>query len=235
MSDINERIAALSPEQREALLAKLAAHGGAKPRVPAIAPRRDAEPAPLSFAQQRLWLLHQMGAGSGAYNIPIALRFAGVLDEAALARALDAVVKRHDVLRTRLALVGGEPRQIVDPSATIALNSVDLTDVTGACSEARLAEAVAAEAKCAFDLSVAPLLRATLLRVAAEHTVLVLVAHHTICDGWSLEILVRELLISYAAAASGRTATLDPLPVQYADFAAWQRETLRGDRMDADL
>jgi amino acid adenylation domain-containing protein len=233
MSDFNERIAALTPAQREALLAKLAAQKGG-PRGPEIARRTADGPAPLSFPQQRLWLLHQMGARSGAYNIPIALRLEGRLDEQALARALDVVTKRHDVLRTRLELVDGEPRQVVDASVKVTLNTLDLT-TGGSAVEARVRAAVADEARAAFDLSIAPLLRATLVRTAVDDAVLVLVAHHTVCDGWSIGILVRELLTCYAAEASGRPVVFEPLSIQYADFAVWQRSVLQGPRVDSDL
>jgi amino acid adenylation domain-containing protein len=216
--------------QARRIAAQRAAGGGA-PAGPI--PRADrSAPLPLSFAQERLWFIDQLDPGSPAYNVPLALDLRGPLDPAALERALGEIVRRHEVLRTVFAAAeGGEPVQVVRPFDGFRLAVVDLTASTG--DGGRDADAlVADEARRPFDLAAGPLLRATLLREAEDAHVLVLAMHHVVTDAWSGGVLFAELTALYAAYAAGEASPLPELPLQYADFAAWQRGWLRGDALE---
>ncbi|HYH81346.1 MAG TPA: condensation domain-containing protein, partial [Longimicrobium sp.] len=214
----------------EALLGA-APDAGPPPIVPV--PRESG--LPLSFAQQRLWLLHQMEAG-GAYNIPVALRVSGALDAAALAWALTGVVRRHEVLRTTLhADADGRPVQVVGPPAPALLPAVDLSALDDAAREHEARRLARAESTLPFDLERGPLYRCALLRLAPGDTVVLFTLHHVVSDGWSMEILVREVSALYGAYLRGEAPALAPLAVQYADYAAWQRGWLRGEVMEREL
>ncbi|MEW5927432.1 MAG: non-ribosomal peptide synthase/polyketide synthase, partial [Gemmatimonadota bacterium] len=212
-----------------------AAREGGGVQAPPLVPVPRDGPLPLSFAQQRLWFIDQLEPGSAAYNVPQARRLRGALDVGVLRRALDEVVRRHESLRTTFHRVGGRPVQVVSPGARAPLAEVDLRRLG---EEARGAEAgrIAAEhAERPFDLARGPLLRATVARLGAEDFALLLNLHHVVSDGWSMEVLVRELSALYAAFREGRPSPLAPLPVQYADFAAWQRAWLEGPALDRQL
>ncbi len=192
---------------------------------------------PASYAQQRMWFLDQLEPGSPAYTIALAVRLLGGLDEAALRQALQTVVTRHESLRTTFADVDGDgrPHQVVAPRATADLPVTDLTGVPAAERESR-AGALAAEAAAApFDLARGPLLRVRLARLAAEDHVLLVSMHHIISDGWSLGVLVGELGECYRAAVRGEKPDLPELPVQYPDYAVWQREWLEGERLAEEI
>jgi amino acid adenylation domain-containing protein len=181
-------------------------------------PRQEGDLLPASFAQERLWLIDRLTPGQAVYNIPLALRLRGSLDLEALERALHALVRRHESLRTTFVDAAGEPRQRIAPFAPLPLAVTDLREHPEGDSEAwRLR---VEEALLPFDLKRGPLLRVSVLRLAGEDAWLLLNMHHIVSDGWSMEILTREL----AALYSGEE--LPELPVQYADFAAWQREWL---------
>src|SRR5438067_768310 len=190
-------------------------------------------PAPLSFAQHRLWLLDQIEPGSSAYNIAGALELRGVLDVAALERALGALVERHEALRTVFVSVEGEPRQVVRESSAWTLPMEDLSaeaDVAGAL-KALLAE----QGSRGFDLAHGPLFRARLYRLAEDRHALLLAMHHIVSDGWSLGVLFRELGELYRAYAQGESASLPARRVQYRDFARWQRGWLQGEALQGLL
>jgi amino acid adenylation domain-containing protein/thioester reductase-like protein len=205
------------------------------PAAAPIAPRADRDRAPLSFAQERLWVLHQLAPGSAAYNVPLVLRLEGALDPAVLARTLDALVVRHEPLRTALVAGPTDPEQVIAPAAPLAWETEDLGALPPAERDAALGQRVAEEAARPFDLARAPLVRVLLLRAAPEDHVLVLTLHHAVCDGWSLGVLAREASALYAAFAAGLPSPLPPLAVQYADFAAWQRARLDGEGLAAGL
>ncbi|MFJ6574306.1 amino acid adenylation domain-containing protein, partial [Streptomyces sp. NPDC091292] len=202
--------------------------------VPAMVPVGRGEPLPLSFAQQRLWFLDQLDPGSTEYNLPMPIRLDGALDVAALTAALDALVVRHEVLRTRLvADADGIPHQVIDLAERFSLAVVD---VSGEADSAQSGEELLrADAMRPFDLTSGPLVRATLIQMADEKHVLALVAHHAIFDEWSDHLFQRELTALYEAFRAGEPDPLPPLPVQYADFSVWQRAWMSGDVLDGQL
>ncbi|RKI15449.1 amino acid adenylation domain-containing protein, partial [Corallococcus praedator] len=205
------------------------------PQLPPLRPvRRDAD-LPLSFSQQRLWVVDQLQPGGSQYNIPVAIRLEGTLDVESLRLALEHLVARHESLRTTFALKDGQPVQQVHPASTWTLPLTDLGTVPPEAREAEAHRVTAEEASASFDLGTGPLLRTRLLRLDAEHHVLLLNMHHVVSDGWSMGVLVREVAAGYAAFSTGKTPSLPPLPVQYADFAAWQRQWLQGDVLSQEV
>jgi amino acid adenylation domain-containing protein len=200
-------------------------------------PRRHAgaPPAPLSFGQQRLWLAQQMSPASPAYNMPVVVDLAGKLDRRALAAALSEVVRRHEVLRSAIEARGGDVVQVVAPAAALPLPHLDLSGLPAAAAAAEAERRAGDEARRPFDLGRAPLLRATLLEIGPHEHRLVAVLHHVAADGWSTAILMREAGELYTAAAAGRRPLLAELPIQVADWAAWQRERLSGELFTTEL
>ncbi|HYO12242.1 MAG TPA: amino acid adenylation domain-containing protein, partial [Thermoanaerobaculia bacterium] len=190
---------------------------------------------PLSFAQERLWFLDQLEPGS-SYNVPAAVRLTGRLDVAALAGSLSGIVRRHESLRTTFARsASGEPVQVIAPTLDLDLPLVDLSDLSRDSREAIALRLAAEEMDRPFDLGRGPLFRVSLLRLAEEHHLMLLSLHHIVSDGWSMGILIRELAAMYGAALEGRTPALPDLPVQYADFALWQRGWLRDEALERRL
>ncbi|HEV2734215.1 MAG TPA: condensation domain-containing protein, partial [Longimicrobiaceae bacterium] len=222
-------VAALA-ERVDALLGEGAA-GGAPPIVPTP---RDGE-LPLSFAQQRLWFIDQLRPGSAAYNIPAALRIRGPLDGAALERTLAEVVRRHETLRTVFRAVDGGAVAEILPAGPAAISVTELEGLPETEREAAVARRVDEEAARPFDLARGPLLRASLLRLGAEEHVLLFTLHHIVSDGWSMGVLTREVSALYAAYTEGGESPLPEPPVQYADFAAWQRAWLQGATLERQL
>jgi amino acid adenylation domain-containing protein len=186
---------------------------------------------PMSFAQQRLWFLEQMEPGGAAYHIPLLVRLRGRLDAAALERSMNAVVARHESLRTVFGSVNGEPAQIIQPETTVPLPVVSLPELMEAEASAEIERRVAEDLRRPFDINCGPLLRAALLRIRSDDHVLSVVLHHLIADGWSLGVLIEELNAFYTAFASGREVSLPEPSLHYPDFAVWQREYLQSDRM----
>ncbi|HEX8906044.1 MAG TPA: condensation domain-containing protein, partial [Longimicrobiaceae bacterium] len=183
---------------------------------------------PASFAQERLWLVQRLDGGSHAYHLFRAFRVHGRLDGAALERAFAGLVRRHESLRTTFREEDGHPVQVIAPFAGFALA---VEEVSGEDVRRRLAE----ESARAFDLRAGPLFRAGVLRAGDEEHVLWMAMHHIASDGWSMEILYRELAALYATAVRGDEAPLPELPLQYADWAVWQRERLQGDALEREL
>jgi amino acid adenylation domain-containing protein len=218
---LEARTVAALAERVDALRGSVEAAGAGSPlrRYP-----DDDGPVPLSFAQQRLWVLDRMDPGSPVYNVPAAVALSGPLDGAALGRALDALVRRHEALRTVVRTRDGEPVQVVEPAAPVPL---PLDDLSGAGPE-RFAALERDEAHRPFDLSRGPLFRARLVRLGAAEHVLLLTVHHAVSDGWSLEVLFHDLAALYGAFAAGRPSPLPELPVRYTDFSMWQREHVTG-------
>ena len=193
------------------------------------------EPTPLSFAQQRLFFLDKVLPRKSAYNIPIAVRIKGALDVQALMSSLNEIFRRHESLRTSFPIIDGVPAQQIAPQAFVPLLMMDLSEFKDDERKARLQEITTDEARLHFELKRGPLLRQTLLRLRQDEHVLMLNMHHIISDGWSVGIFVHELATLYDAFAAGRSSPLAELPVQYADFAIWQRKWLRGENLSAQL
>ncbi|MGW2100130.1 amino acid adenylation domain-containing protein [Streptomyces olivaceoviridis] len=198
---------------------------------------RTGGPLPLSFAQQRLWFLDQLEPGRAEYAVPFALRVDGPLDTAALDAALTRMLARHEILRTRfVADEDGEPAQVVDPPAPVRTAVHDLRHIADPAERQEAARRFArAEAARPFDLAAGPLLRAHLVRLADEEAHLLLTVHHIACDGWSEPLMARELREGYRAATTGTPPQDTELPVQYADFAVWQRQRLTGEVLEGQL
>jgi amino acid adenylation domain-containing protein/FkbM family methyltransferase len=217
-----------------AFLRRAAAHPAAPPIQPV--PREGV--LPLSFAQQRLWFLAQLMPDSSLYNMSAAVRLTGALDVVALERSLNAQVRRHEVLRTTFALVDGRPAQIIAADQAVPLPVLDLRGQPDDLREAEAIRIATAEARHPFDLSCGPLLRVALLQTGRQEHILTLTMHHIISDGWSIDIFIRELAALYAAystSSARQPAPLPALPVQYADFAVWQRQWLGGAVLEDQL
>ncbi|CAJ7170239.1 non-ribosomal peptide synthase [Burkholderia pseudomallei] len=217
------------------VLKDLAEHAStaARARDAAIPKAARGEPVPMSFAQQRLWFLARMGGLGDAYHMPIAVRLHGALDVDALQRALSRIVSRHDALRTTFALEGEQPVQRVhaDDGAGLRLRIDDLRGCADA--GARRARILAGQASEPFDLARGPLVRGALVREADDVHTLCVTIHHIVSDGWSIDVFCRELSELYRAFAGGRPDPLPPLPVQYADYAAWQQRGIGGAALHA--
>jgi aspartate racemase len=236
MSEIAKRIAGLSPERQELLARLLKQEQVNVSKALLIARPREVNRFPLSFAQQRLWFLNQLEPESAFYNVPEVTCLHGRLNVEALERSLTEVVRRHEALRTTFDMVDEEPVQIITPPPALPMLEVmDLSDLPEATRRAEAERLVNEEAGRSFDLARGPLLRTKLLRLGEEEHVLLLTMHHIISDGWSLDILARELATLYAAFSDGRDLPLADLPIQYADFAVWQREWLSGEVLKEQL
>ncbi|MDF9616382.1 amino acid adenylation domain-containing protein [Pseudomonas entomophila] len=217
---------------KQALIALLA-----PPDDSAPIPRRADEQAscPLSFSQRQLWFLDQLEPGNPFYNVPSALTLKGPLDVVVLERALNLLVERHAMLRTTFVSVDGEPRQVVHASKPLTLAVLDLRDLPETARQARLAEAVEADARAPFDLVNGPLLRAMLVRLAIDEHVWLYSVHHIVADGWSMGVILHEVATLYGDLLGGQAPSLAPLPVQYADYACWQRQHLDEQALQGQL
>ncbi len=198
----------------------------ARQAVPALSAVPRPEHLPLSLAQQRLWFIDRLGGGSAEYNMPEALRLRGELDLQALKRTIAAIVQRHEILRTHFAEVEGEPVQIIEPEISVDLPVEDLSRLDEGAIREQVASAMRQEWENPFDLSRGPLLRMKLFKVAAHDYIFVRTFHHIISDGWSHAVFNREFAALYESFHQGGENPLPPLPVQYADFALWQRKWL---------
>lgn len=194
--------------------------------------RSGDESTPLSFAQHGLWFLDQLFAGSPVSNVNATLRLRGNLDLGLLEQAFNEMIRRHQALRTTFPLVNGEPIQSIAPELRLKANLIDLRALPESEREPEALRLAREQAQQPFELAVGPLIRLTLLRLAAEDHLLAFTTHHIISDGWSLGITSRELGVLYDAFAKGETSPLPSLPVQYVDYARWQRRSLRGEWLD---
>ncbi|HEV8580106.1 MAG TPA: amino acid adenylation domain-containing protein [Thermoanaerobaculia bacterium] len=208
--------------------------GGEEP-LPPLAPMRRDRPLPLSFSQQRLWFLDRLKPAQPTYNVPALLLWEGDLDVPALERSLAAIVARHESLRTTFGVVDGEPVQVIGPAGSFRLPVADLRGLPSGDREAEAERRAVRLARLPFDLARGPLVRFLLLQVGARDHRLAVVFHHIVADWWSLGVFLRELGDLYNAGEVGAPAPLAPLPVQYADFAVWQRGWLCGERLEAQL
>src|SRR6185295_9542188 len=199
--------------------------------LPRIEPVPRDRPLALSYSQLRLWLLDRLAPGNVAYSIPTALRMVGSLAPAILAASLSEIVRRHETLRTTFFLDGDEPVQVIAPARPLPLPIIDLSALPAEQLDSCAGGLKAGDAARPFDLEVGPLLRVCLLRFSEREHWALANLHHIVGDGWSVGLLIRELAALYEAAIAGRPSPLPPLPVQYADFAHWQRQTVRGARL----
>jgi alpha-ketoglutarate-dependent taurine dioxygenase len=222
-NDFSENINTFSPEKR-ALLALLLQNKGGK-----------FNSFPLSFAQQRMWFIDQVEPGKSSYNVPLARRLKGKLDTLALARSLTEITRRHESLRTTFTAPDGRPLQTVSAPRPLPLPLTDLSHLPTAEREPEARRLAAEEAQRPFDLTAGPLFRARLLRLEEDDHVLLLTLHHIVSDGRSLGILLGELSALYGAYTRGEESPLEELPVQYADYAVWQREWLQGEVLERQL
>lgn len=234
MNDFSKKLAELSPEQRSLLEQRLKQKGLA-PRTQQPIPKRQTDCAlPLSFAQQRLWFVQQFDRSSTAYNVSRAIQLEGQLNIPVLERSFNEVVRRHEILRTTFAATAeGQPVQIIAPSQPLSISILDLSG--SAEIEQQVQQLATEEAHRPFNLTQAPLLRLTLLRLKETQFVLLITLHHIIFDGWSLGVLIREVMALYRSFLAGQPSPLPELPIQYADFALWQRQWLQGDVLNAQI
>jgi amino acid adenylation domain-containing protein len=200
-----------------------------------ITPVDRTQPFPLSFSQRRLWYLQKVDANLSAYNIPAAFRIRGDLDKGALEQALNEMIARHEVLRSCVKEVDGKPRQEISPSVRVALSVIDLTQLPDAQAETEAKRLSSTDARQLYDLAKGPLMRATLVKLAVDNHVFILNLHHIVADGSSLAILYKELAVLYEALRDNKTVSLPRLPVQYADYAAWQHEWLKSSLFDTQV
>jgi len=235
MSDLIERIAALSPQKRELLLQRLNQKKESVSLEKILPQSRESNTFPLSFAQQRLWFFEQLNPGNFTYHILAAVRLTGTLDATSLDRSLNELVKRHEVLRTAFKTINGQPVQAIASNLELQILEIDLRSLPETERSREVERLIAAEAKLAFDLSQAPLLRAKLLHLSDSNWVLLLSTHHIIFDAWSMGIFIQELATFYQAFCTGKPSPLPELSVQYADFASWQRQWLQGEVLETQL
>ncbi|MFL9459672.1 non-ribosomal peptide synthase/polyketide synthase [Scytonema tolypothrichoides VB-61278_2] len=203
--------------------------------TPPIVPRSENTELPLSFAQQRLWFLDQLQPNSSFYNIPIALRILGTLNQVALEQSLQEIIARHEALRTNFIVIDGKPTQIIQQQTNWTVNFVQLQHLTNSEKEIAAQQLAQQQAIQAFDLEHGALVRATLVVLSETEHVLLLCMHHIVSDGWSMSVLIEELASLYNAYSTGQPSPLAPLSVQYADFALWQRHWLQGNVLQSQL
>jgi amino acid adenylation domain-containing protein len=238
VNDVVARLAELSPKRRELLLRQIEKKrretdgGAAGPAGIPHLPRelaQDGDRFPVSFSQLREWILDQLDPGNPAYNIPGGLRVEGPLDLAAFAGAVNEIVHRHEALRTTFAHGDGEPVQVIARELRLAVPVVDLRALPTAARTAEAGRLSALFQRLSFDLSRGPLLRVGVLRLEAEDHRALFTLHHSVADGWSVSLFLREIFLLYQAFSQGRPSPLPELPVQYADYAVWQRARLQGE------
>jgi aspartate racemase len=201
---------------------------------PLHAMSRD-EDLPLSFAQQRLWFLDQFEPGVPLYNISRSIWIHGNLHVSTLEQSLNEILRRHDALRTTFPTAHGQPVQVISPTLTVTLPTIDLRELPEPERQAAARRLAAQEARRPFDLAQGPLLRTTVLQLGEAEHVLLLTMHHIVTDGWSTGIFCRELAALYEAFSAGKSSPLPELTMQYADFARWQREYLQGEVLERQL
>jgi amino acid adenylation domain-containing protein len=203
--------------------------------APPITPAPRSGCLPLSFAQQRLWFVSQLDPETPAYNLDTIIRLTGELNIAAIERSLNEIVTRHEILRTTFPVVDDQPVQVIAQSANLKLSLVDLSEVASQERDTLTQHLIEVDVARPFDLISGPLLRVTLLRLYARDHIAICTMHHIISDGWSMGILIREMSALYEAILSDKPSPLRPLPVQYADFAVWQRNWLQGEVLEKQL
>ncbi len=223
-------------QDRTKLLSQLLQQKGITGATAKPIPRRESGDAPVaSFLQEGLWFLDQLDPGRATYNVPGATRICGHLDVDALQRTLSEIVRRHEALRTRFRTEAGKPYQVILPELRVDLECTDLANLPLEESEAEVLRRATDEARSGFDLATGPLFRFALLRLKADEHVLILNIHHIVTDGWSMGVFTRELFALYEAYSKGLASPLPELPIQFSDFAVWQRKWLHGENLNRQL
>ncbi|MDZ7959076.1 MAG: condensation domain-containing protein [Aulosira sp. DedQUE10] len=236
MTDFAKRIAALSPEKRQLLLQKLNNQKQEVVSRPQITPQsRKSNYFPLSFAQQRLWFLDQLQPGNTAFNLFLPIHLIGVLNVNVLEQSFREVIRRHEGLRTTFTTVNGQPVQVIAHNPVFNLSIINLQELSLEAKKSKIAQLANEEVNQPFDLAKLPLLRVTLLKLTDTENILFLTIHHIISDGWSINVLTREMATLYEVFSQGYASPLPELSVQYVDFAVWQRQLLQGEEMQTHL
>jgi amino acid adenylation domain-containing protein len=235
MSSISRDTFLISPKKRALIEAMLRKEGVVSAVADQIPSRGDRGPAPLSFAQQRLWFFDQFEPGSPVYNLTAPIAFEGNLDIAALERAFNVIVQRHEAIRTTFDFRDGQPVQVIAPAQTIGMRLIDLSHLQQDEQRAKTEGILCEESNSPFDLRQGPLLRTTLLRIHDKKHILLFAVHHIVSDAWSTGLLIHELGELYSAFVAGRTPNLPELRIQYSDFAVWQRQWLQGAVLNEQL
>ena len=235
MSDLTTRIANLSPDERKLLLDRLKKKSGDGPQERISCQKRESNTFPLSFAQERLWYLDQFEPNNPVYNLSAAFRIAGRLNVDTLKQSLNEIINRHEALRTTFSSLDGQPIQIIAPARPLALPVVDLRELPEREREAQVQQLTTDAGRELFNLARWPLLSAKLLRLADEAHVFLFSIHHIVFDGWSVNVLCQELAALYEAFCTRNPPRLPELPIQYADFAIWQREWLQREVLETQL
>ncbi|BAY81672.1 peptide synthetase [Calothrix parasitica NIES-267] len=228
MDDLRKRIAALPPEKRALFERQLQQKGLQLDKVN-ICKRQNLNELPLSFAQQRLWFLHQLEPDTTAYNIAFSWHFTGNLNIDLLQSCLNTIVQRHEILRTSFVAIDGQPNQVTTPELFLPLPIIDLRCLSELNRQTEVDKLTKQEAQCPFNLTEAPLLRVKLLQITDNENILLLTLHHIIADGWSRGIILRELTALY------KGSVLPKLPIQYVDFAVYQQQWLQGKELAAQI
>jgi amino acid adenylation domain-containing protein/non-ribosomal peptide synthase protein (TIGR01720 family) len=222
MTDLAKTLAKLSPEKRKLLELKLKQKGA------------KFNSFPLSFAQQRMWFLDQMEPGSPVYNIPVAWKISGDFDIAIFKKTLDAIITRHEILRTNFVTIAGKGMQVISQKSQISIETLEISSATAAGKE-KIEKLVRDKFRTSFDLQKGPLGAVTLIKTNPNEYILVFVLHHIISDGWSMGVLINEFQHYYQSIRAGKNSALPPLKIQYADFAQWQHKWLKGERYEKQL
>ena len=225
---LSKKLTGLSPQEKRALLAKLLQQKSQKTKTPI-------KTAPVSFGQERMWFLDQLESGSAVYTIRTAVRLTGTLDISILQKSLNEIIRRHEALRTTFHSVDGKPFQKISPDLTMPFLIDSLQTLPVSQRQAEMQRLATLEAQSAFDLAQGPLVRAKLLQLNTQEHVLLVTMHHSISDGWSIGILLREMASLYQAFNQNQASPLPDLTIQYADFATWQRQWLTGDILQKQL
>ncbi|BAY15303.1 amino acid adenylation domain-containing protein [Anabaenopsis circularis NIES-21] len=208
---------------------EIARKAGGQLQLPPIQPVVRDGVLPLAFAQIRLWFLAQLDPGSSTYNLSRALKLQGALNITALEQSLNEIISRHEVLRTSFTCVDEQPVQVINYDCSIKIPIINLQDLSAEAREIEVKKLLKQEAQTSFDLTTAPLLKTLLIQLAAQEYVLIFTIHHIIADGWSAGVIVRELAALYESFYNNKSSQLSELPIQYGDFAIWQRQWLQGE------